>query len=102
MSEKDPSGDKLRQKERTEEDQYFGKRDLDLLEKVRDQDEAGREATALGIARDRCSGRGKHLMPNTLDEIAVETCSSCHGVWLNQNEVAAVSQRESESWLAPS
>jgi len=100
MSEKDTFGDKLRQKERAEEDQYFAKRDLELLEKLRDQDEAGRKATALEIARDRCPKCGKHLTTNTLDEITVETCSSCRGVWLNQNEVAAVSRRESESWLA--
>ena len=100
MPEKDPFGDKLREKERGEEDQFFAKRERELLEKLRGQDESVRDATAPGIARGRCPKCGSRLTPNMFDDIVVETCSSCRGIWLDRDQVAAVSARESASWLA--
>jgi nucleotide-binding universal stress UspA family protein len=50
MPEKDPFGDKLRDKERGEEDQYFAKRDRELLEKMRLRAKPD-EKTARGAAR---------------------------------------------------
>jgi hypothetical protein len=44
MVEKDPFGDKLKDKERAEEDLYFAKRDRELVEKMRRGSDAGREA----------------------------------------------------------
>jgi hypothetical protein len=99
MHEKDPFGDKLREKERAEEDLYFAKRDRELLEKLRGQDESTREAAVREIARGRCPKCGSLLSQRVVDDIAVEECASCRGIWLNANELASVSRRESESWL---
>lgn len=99
MHEKDPFGDKLREKERAEEDLYFAKRDRELLQKMRGQDDAGREATAREIARGRCPKCGSPLASRVVDDIAIQECASCRGIWLNQDELATLSQRESESWL---
>lgn len=99
MHEKDPFGDKLKDKERAEEDLYFAKRDRELLEKMRGQDDAGREATARELARDRCPRCGQHLVHRAIEGIDVDECSACRGIWLDKGEVETLSRREGESWL---
>jgi len=46
MVDKDPFGDKLKDKERAEEDLYFAKRDRELVEKMRRSNDTGREVAA--------------------------------------------------------
>jgi len=99
MHEKDPFGDKLREKERAEEDLYFAKRDRELLEKLRGKDDSTREAAAREIAQGRCPKCGSRWSQRVVDDIATEECTSCHGIWLDRNELASLSRRESESWL---
>jgi uncharacterized protein len=99
MHEKDPFGDKLRDKERAEEGRYFAERDRAALEKLRLQDEAGREATARELAIGRCPKCGSRLTQSSLDNVTLEACPSCGGIWLDKGELAAVSRREEHSWL---
>lgn len=99
MHEKDPFGDKLKDKERAEEDLFFAKRDRELLEKLRDKDGGGREATAREIAKGRCPKCGDPLLARSADGIEVDECVACQGIWLDRGELAALSRRESESWL---
>jgi len=99
MHEKDPFGDKLRDKERAEEDLYFAKRDRELLEKLRVKDEAVQESASRELARGRCPKCGTRLTERRLDNVALEECASCGGVWLDHGEIASLSRRESESWL---
>ena len=99
MHEKDPFGDKLREKERADEDQYFAKRDRELLEKRRAPKEPADEMTAREIARGRCPKCGKPLDSRRVDDIVLEECTSCRGIWLGRDEIANLSRRESESFL---
>jgi DNA-directed RNA polymerase subunit RPC12/RpoP len=100
MHEKDPFGDKLREKERADEDRYFAERDRALLEKIRLSDEAGREAAAREVARGRCPRCGTRLTPQSLESVDVNTCPACGGLWLDKGDLAAVSGREQHSWLS--
>jgi len=99
MHEKDPFGDKLREKERAEEDLYFSKRDKEALEKLRGKDEASREAIVRELTLGRCPKCGNRLSSRVIDQISLEECESCRGIWLNRDELASLSRRESESWL---
>jgi hypothetical protein len=99
MHEKDPFGDKLRDKERADEDQYFAKRNRQLLEKMRAQTEPADETTARETARGRCPKCGKRLDSRRFDNIVLEECPSCRGIWLARDEIANLSRRESESFL---
>lgn len=99
MHEKDPFGDKLKEKERAEEDLYFAKRDREMLDKMRGQDEAGREITARELARDRCPRCGERLARRSIERVEIDECGACHGIWLDKGELEGLSRRESESWL---
>jgi len=75
MHEKDPFGDKLKDKERGEEEQFFAKRERALLDKLRGQD-AGEGAThPKGPLR--CPKCGNLLTVESHEERAAPTCSTC-------------------------
>lgn len=99
MHEKDPFGDKLKEKERAEENLYFAKRDRELLEKLRGKDEAGGAAALREAVRGRCPRCGETLLHKTIESVEIDECPSCSGVWLDKGELEALSHREQESWL---
>jgi hypothetical protein len=76
MHEKDPFGDKLRDKERGEEEQFFAERERALLDKLR-----GRDGAAVGATRQkdtpRCPKCGNLLTIAARGNRAVPTCPTC-------------------------
>jgi uncharacterized protein len=99
MVEKDRFGDKLRDKEKAEEDRYFAERDKAALEKLRLQKEAEQESAARDSAKGRCPKDGSRLSARTTDGVEIDECGTCGGVWLDAGELQALSQRESEGFL---
>ncbi len=77
MPEKDPFGDKLKDKERGEEEQYFSRREHTLLDKLRGQEGASPETTKREKELARCPECGGPLAMNVLDGIAAGTCLTC-------------------------
>lgn len=101
MDEKDRFGDKLREKERADEDRYFAEQDRAALEKLRAAREQQSEAALRDFARGRCPKCGERLATIEIDRISVERCSACGGVWLDDGELQALSRRQHhEGWLA--
>ena len=100
MHEKDPFGDKLKEKERAEEDLYFAKRDREALEKLRGGDQAAREAATRELAKGRCPRDGQVLGHRAIDGVEIDECGTCNGIWLDKGELQSLSRRESGSWLA--
>jgi hypothetical protein len=76
MHEKDPFGDKLKDKERGEEEQFFAQRERALLAKLRGRDEAD-----VGPARrkesPRCPKCGNLLTIEAREGRAAPTCPTC-------------------------
>ena len=93
--DKDRFGDKLRDKERAEEDVYFGQRDKALLEKMRQKQAA---AAAAGGSM-CCPKDGTALVAVDHHGVAVEECPTCGGVWFDKGEMETVAKREKDSWL---
>lgn len=102
MDEKDRLGDKLREKERADEDRYFAERDRALLEKIRSRSEQTRDTALREIARGRCPKCGQRLSERKVESVSVEQCASCRGVWLDEGELKELSRRETEGWLGRS
>lgn len=96
---KDPLGDKLRQKEKAEEDQYFSKRDQALLEQKRQARLEALEREVREGARGRCPKCGERLGELNDHGVTVEECPSCKGVWFDPGEVELLARRERDSWI---
>ena len=99
VEEKDRFGDKLRDKERAHEDQYFAKRDRELIEKLRKEKEA--EKVKLG-GSGNCPKCTTPLKGRDVRGILVDECPSCGGVWVERGELEALAGSEERpvNWLA--
>lgn len=100
VNEKDRLGDKLRDAERAREDEYFARRDRELIEKARGQKGEEAEATLREITRMRCPKDGRPLDSIKLRGVNVERCPACDGVWLDRGELEAIAGTESTGWIA--
>jgi hypothetical protein len=99
VDDKDRFGDKLRQKEKAEEDRFFAERDKAMLEKLRQQVSATELERIRELSRMRCPKCGDRLVAVEHHGVTVEECPSCHGMWLDPGELEMVARRERDSWL---
>jgi hypothetical protein len=97
-TEKDRLGEKLRDAERGREDEYFARRDRELIAKLRDSKGQESEQALREIARMRCPKCGANLHSRTLREVTVDECPACHGIWLDNGELELLEKQE-EGWL---
>jgi len=98
--EKDRFGDKLRQKEKGEEDRFFAERDKELLERLRREKSATELAEVRELAHMRCPKDGDRLTTVTQHGVTVEECPTCRGIWLDHGELETIAGRERDSWLS--
>lgn len=82
------------------EDEYFHRKEQESLEKVRqrllqEEQEQNKEAVSM-----RCPKCGEALEEITFQEIQVDRCTACHGVWLDPGELEQVTARETQGWLS--
>lgn len=83
------------------EDEYFRRRDRESLEKLREalREEARDrgEATAT-LPCPRCDGR---LHEAAFDDVRIDRCDKCHGVWLDAGELEHIIAQENAPgrWL---
>ena len=92
--DKDRFGNKLRDKERGDEDRYFKERDQALLDKLKQQKAGAEVAGSM-----RCPKDGNPLVAIDQHGVTVEECPQCGGLWFDKGEVETVAKREKDSWL---
>ncbi len=90
--EKDRLGDKLHQKEKAEEDRFFAERDRELLARL----QSHKDPAAAALSCPRCA---KPLVAVSYQDVTVDQCPACGGVWLDRGELEALAPRERDSWL---
>ena len=100
VDHKDRLGDRLRDKERGEEDRYFRVKEQEAIEKARQAQRTAREEEVQALARDRCPRCGERLANVVLHGVTVDECPVGHGTWLDQGELKQLATRERDSWIA--
>ena len=98
--EKDRLGDKLRELEKAREDQFFGNRDRELLQKLKAQTASTEEQTIRELAKGRCPDCGERLATRTKLDVEIHECPSGHGMWLGAGELEKIAARETTGWLS--
>ena len=100
MEDRDRLSKKLRDKRHGEEDQYFQKRDRELIAKLRQVKEAEQESTVRELARERCPKCGAPLRTEALWGVSVDQCPECEGIWLDPGELQQVVDHDRKTgWL---
>ncbi|NNE66921.1 MAG: hypothetical protein HKN33_10190 [Pyrinomonadaceae bacterium] len=78
------------------ENEYFRRKEKELIEKLKAKLEA-EDTKDLDLECPKCDGT---LIETTYEDILIDVCRSCSGVWLDPGELAQiVAKEEGGSWL---
>jgi ribosomal protein L37AE/L43A len=99
MDEKDHLGEKMRLRERAEEDRYFAERDRELIAKLKQAQAAEQEKTIRELARFRCPQCGERLNQRVFHGVLIDECPACQGLWLNKTKLESVVKQSGEEWV---
>ena len=80
---------------RSLEEEYFHKKNKEALEKLR-AEKAAERAAGKGIACPRCDGALEEI---AYEDVLIDRCNKCGGVWLDAGELELLTEREQGSWL---
>ena len=72
------------------EEEYFNRKNKEALEKLREQMKASEDAKAAGTSSMKCPRCDGSLSESKFEEVTVDTCDKCGGVWLDSEEVGLV------------
>jgi hypothetical protein len=98
-SEKDRLGEKLHDAEKAREDQFFAKRDKELIEKLRHDQEKEFKQDLKAAGTMTCPRCGGALRARTEHDVRLDECPACGGLWLDRGEFEALARREEEGWF---
>ncbi len=89
--------DQLEERGKALENEYFRRKERELIEKMKAKlsEETIKD---LQIDCPKCDG---HLMETEYEDVAIDVCDQCSGVWLDAGELAQiVDKNEDSGWLS--
>ena len=83
------------------EDDYFRRKDQEAIEKLRAKLKVSEEAKAAGTSSMKCPRCDGSLKESKFEEISIDTCDKCGGVWLDSGELEQLTAKEKEApgWI---
>ncbi|HKY43232.1 MAG TPA: zf-TFIIB domain-containing protein [Pyrinomonadaceae bacterium] len=81
------------------EEDYFRKKDQEAIEKLREKMKVAEEAKAAGTSSMRCPRCDGSLSESRFEEVLIDTCDKCGGVWLDSGELEQLTRKESGGWF---
>ena len=77
------------------EEEYFHRKNKEAIEKLREKMKVSEEAKAAGTSSMRCPRCDGNLQESKVDEVSIDTCEKCGGVWLDSGELEQLTKHES-------
>jgi len=79
------------------ENEYFRRKDDEVIEKLRKK-VLSESSVDIGLECPKCDGK---LMETDYENIKIDVCDTCSGVWLDAGELAqVVDKNEDSGWLS--
>ena len=82
------------------EEEYFHRKNQEAIEKLRAKMKVADEAKAAGLSTMNCPRCVGTLKENKFEEVTIDTCDKCGGVWLDSGELEQLLKRDSGSWFS--
>lgn len=82
----------LDERGRALENEYFHQRERELIEKMKSK-LAGESKMASDFDCPKCDGK---LVETDYENIKMDVCSNCHGVWLDAGELAQITHKDED------
>jgi len=77
------------------EEEYFHRKNKEAIEKLREKMKVSEEAKAAGTSSMRCPRCDGDLKEGKVDEVSIDTCEKCGGVWLDSGELEQLTKHDS-------
>jgi Zn-finger nucleic acid-binding protein len=77
------------------EEEYFHRKNKEAIEKLREKMKVSEAAKAAGTSSMRCPRCDGNLVESKVDEVSIDTCEKCGGVWLDSGELEQLTKHES-------
>lgn len=81
------------------EEEYFHRKNKEAIEKMREKMKIAEEAKAAGTSSMQCPRCDGTLKERKFEEVLIDTCEKCGGVWLDSGELEQLTRKESSGWL---
>lgn len=82
------------------EEEYFHKKNQEAIEKLRAKMKVAEEAKAAGTSSMKCPRCDGNLKENKFEEVLIDTCDNCGGVWLDSGELEQLTRKETGGWFS--
>ena len=93
-------GDGMDDRRRGLEEEYFHRKNKEAIEKLRAKLKVAEEAKAAGTSSMSCPRCDGTLKESNFEEVLIDTCDKCGGVWLDSGELEQLMQKETGGWLS--
>ena len=82
------------------EEEYFHRKNQEAIEKLRAKMKVSEEAKAAGTSSMQCPRCDGNLAESKFEEVLIDTCEKCGGVWLDSGELEQLTRKETGSWFS--
>jgi len=82
------------------EEEYFHRKNKEALEKLREQMKVSEEAKAAGTSSMKCPRCDGTLNESKFEEVLIDICDQCGGVWLDSGELEQVTKKDKGGWFS--
>ncbi len=82
------------------EEEYFHRKNKEAIEKLREKMKVSEEAKAAGTSSMRCPRCDGTLGETKVEDVTIDVCDKCGGVWLDSGELEQLTKRESGGFLS--
>jgi ribosomal protein L37AE/L43A len=87
------------ERKKAQEDEYFVKKERELIAKLKAKQEAEAKESAKSASHMKCPKCGESLKERSFQKITIDQCTGCNGIWLDPGELEQVAEKDTSSWL---
>ena len=91
--------DGLKDRGRALEEDYFRKKNQEAIEKLREKMKVAEQARAAGQSTNRCPRCPGTLVEIKFEDVMIDRCDNCGGVWLDPGEFGQLVQKDTTGWF---
>ncbi len=93
-------GDGMDDRRKSLEEEYFHRKNKEAIEKLREKMKVAEEAKAAGTSSMQCPRCDGALQESKVEEVLIDTCEKCGGVWLDSGELEQLTRKETGGWFS--
>ena len=82
------------------EEEYFHRKNKEALEKLREKIRVSEEAKTAGTSSMKCPRCDGTLHESKFEEVLIDTCDKCGGVWLDSGEFEDITRKDKGGWFS--